>query len=136
MVNDEFGHIVGDETLIAFSNIMKTFFERNEYIFRFGGEEFVVLLHDTTLLEAQILLEQFRSEIENYPFAQIGHRTISIGYISLSEDVDPSILFERADAALYYAKQHGRNCIYNYENLVKSNLIQPINQRSGPVELF
>lgn len=135
-VNDSFGHIIGDETLVTFANVMKAFFKRDEYLYRFGGEEFIVLLKDVTPIEAEILLEQLRIEIANYPFPQIGHKTVSIGYTSIREGEDSALLFERADLALYQAKHSGRNCIKHYDKLVEEGTIEPIDKRSGDVELF
>lgn len=135
-VNDNFGHIIGDETLVTIANVMKAFFKRDEYLYRFGGEEFIILLKDVTPIEAEILLEQLRIEIANYPFPQIGHKTVSIGYTSIRKGEDSALLFERADLALYQAKHSGRNCIKHYDKLVEEGAIEPIDKRSGDVELF
>lgn len=75
-VNDNFGHIIGDETLIAISNIMKSFFEKDEFLYRFSGEEFIVLRHDLNMLEAITLLGKLRLEVANFHFPQqVGNKT-------------------------------------------------------------
>ena len=135
-VNDRYGHIIGDETLIGIANIMKQFFVKDDYLYRFGGEEFVVLLQDMRSVEAEIILEQLRTEVEDHHFPQIGSITISIGFVELSHNCDSALFFERADAALYQAKAKGRNRICNYQTLVDQGDIKPIDKRAGGVELF
>ena len=113
-VNDTFGHIFGDEVLLLFSNIMKKTFRDNDLLFRFGGEEFVVLLANADIANAHIALERFRSTIEKNNFPQVGKVTVSIGLAMISSDEMPRTTIDRADQALYYAKQHGRNQIQSF----------------------
>ena len=135
-VNDQHGHLIGDETLIAISNIMKDFFQRDDPLYRFGGEEFVVLMKHITLSRAEQLLDQLRITISQYAFPQVGQKTVSIGYTVLQHDLDNNLLFERADAALYKAKESGRNCLKSYEQLVEKGLISALSPREGEIELF
>ncbi|KZY64086.1 hypothetical protein A3752_11335 [Oleiphilus sp. HI0081] len=135
-VNDRFGHVIGDETLIAVANLMKDFFERDDYLYRFGGEEFIILLQGMGRSEAADLLEDLRREIADHHFPQVDHITVSIGFVLLAHNCDSVLLFERADAALYHAKASGRNCIKNYKNLVDKGEIEAIDNRSGDIELF
>ena len=136
LVNDNYGHLIGDETLVAVSNLMKEYFVREDNLYRFGGEEFVILFSASSVAHAKDVLDGLRIKISNYSFPQVGKKTVSIGYIQLATGVRNDLLFERADAALYYAKSSGRNCVKNYEALVDQRLIEPIQSREGPIELF
>ena len=117
-VNDKFGHLYGDEVLLLLSRNMRRIFRQRDKLFRFGGEEFVVVLDRTSQQNAKKVLERFRKAIEDYQFPQVGKVTISIGFVRLDKaDVSSSIV-GRADQALYYAKDHGRNQVCFYEDLV------------------
>lgn len=117
-INDKFGHLYGDEVLLLLTRNMKRVFRQRDKLFRFGGEEFVVVLDRTSLRHARNVLERFRAEIEIFQFPQVGKVTISIGFVCMDKaDVSSSII-GRADQALYYAKQHGRNQVCSYEDLV------------------
>lgn len=117
-VNDEYGHLYGDEVLLLMARNMRKVFRQKDKLFRFGGEEFVVVLDRTTLKSAREVLERFRKTIEKYDFPQIGRVTISIGFVCLYKAEVPSVIIGRADQALYYAKQNGRNRVCQYEELV------------------
>ncbi|MFS0753535.1 GGDEF domain-containing protein [Noviherbaspirillum sp. 1P10PC] len=133
-INDRFGHVYGDEVLILVANMLKASFRANERIFRFGGEEFVVLLRAVTLKNASLAFERFRKTVEEHEFPQVGRVTVSVGYASISSDT-PVVILGHADQALYYAKQHGRNQIQLYDQLVAARLLQ-VQSPSGSVEIF
>lgn len=135
-VNDTFGHIFGDEVLLLFSNIMKKTFREDDLLFRFGGEEFVVLLANSDIAKAHIALERFRVAVENNIFPQVGKVTVSIGVAVISAEEMPRTTIDRADQALYYAKQHGRNQIRDYEELLKQGLLKEQKIQTGDIELF
>jgi len=135
-VNDTFGHLHGDEILLQFSNLMKESFRDNDLLFRFGGEEFVVVLANTDIARAHIALERFRSAVENKKFPQVGQISVSIGVASISSDELPRSTIDRADQALYFAKQHGRNQVHVYEDLVKQGLLKEQKIPTGEIELF
>lgn len=122
-VNDHFGHVYGDEVLLLVANVLRSSFRTQDRIFRFGGEEFVVLLRSTTLADAHHVFSRFRSNIENYPFPQVGQITVSLGFASISQQT-PVVILGRADQALYYAKTHGRNQVCHYEDLVSSGELE------------
>ncbi|MDP2560328.1 GGDEF domain-containing protein [Psychrobium sp. 1_MG-2023] len=134
-VNDEIGHMYGDEVLLVLSQLMQKSFRANDLLFRFGGEEFVIIFEPTSKENVANLLERFRKIVSQYHFPLVGHITISCGYAKITtHDHAPTIL-NNADQALYFAKDHGRNCVYNYENLCAEGEIQsPIND--GNIELF
>lgn len=134
-INDEFGHLYGDEVLLLLARIMKRVFRQRDKLFRFGGEEFIVVLDRTDLTNAKNALERFRSEIECYHFPQVGRVTISIGFVRLDKPDVPSSIIGRADQALYYAKKHGRNMVCFYEELIAEGKLTA-EQFSDDVELF
>lgn len=117
-INDEFGHLYGDEVLLLLSRNMRRIFRQRDKLFRFGGEEFIVVLDRTSEESAKAVLERFRTAIESYHFPQIGKVTISIGFVRLDKVDVSSVIIGKADQALYYAKHHGRNRVCFYDDLV------------------
>ena len=135
-INDTFGHIYGDEVLLLFSNLMKKTFRDNDLLFRFGGEEFVVLLAIADVTHVCVALERFRTVIETYDFPRIGQVTVSIGVALISPDEMPRTTIDRADQALYFAKQNGRNQVRVNEDLVKQGLLKTQSIKTGEIDLF
>lgn len=133
-VNDRFGHLFGDEVLILVAHVLRAQFRSQDRIFRFGGEEFVVLLHSITLAQTRQALERLRAAIQAHAFPQIGHITVSIGFAA-SLQGSPVEVLGRADQALYYAKENGRNRICFHDDLVGSGALQSRVSRAE-VELF
>ncbi|OHC66289.1 MAG: hypothetical protein A3H93_00635 [Rhodocyclales bacterium RIFCSPLOWO2_02_FULL_63_24] len=129
-VNDNFGHLIGDEVLLLVATMMKSLFRAHDKLFRFGGEEFVVLLKPTAAEDAQRIFERLRAEIEQRDFPQVGRVTVSIGYARIGLDDQPSVILDNADNALYWAKEHGRNQLAGYEALVAAGAISPREQPS------
>ena len=115
-VNDTFGHLYGDEVLLIFSQLMEKHFRYNDFLFRFGGEEFVVILNLVDQANAEQVFERFRKQIAEYEFPTVGKVTVSIGVTHIDSAIMPSILLDRADKALYHAKASGRNQVVIYEN--------------------
>lgn len=135
-VNDNFGHLIGDEVLLLLARLMRGCFRFHDQLYRFGGEEFVVLMRCQGEAQAAAALERLRSATEKYAFPQVGRITISIGFSEIKPGDTPSGAFERADRAVYYAKEHGRNQVSSHAALVASGaLIEPI-ANVGDVELF
>ncbi|WP_226929585.1 GGDEF domain-containing protein [Janthinobacterium aquaticum] len=126
LVNDKFGHLYGDEVLILIANLLQSSFRAQDRIFRFGGEEFVVLLRSITLENAQKIIDRFRMNVESHDFPQVGRVTVSVGFVSISAFEAPVIILGRADQALYYAKSHGRNLACHYDELVANGLLNTI----------
>jgi diguanylate cyclase (GGDEF)-like protein len=135
-VNDNFGHLIGDEVLLLLARLMRDTFRFHDQLYRFGGEEFVVLMHCAEQGQAQIGLERLRRHTEKHAFPQVGQITVSIGFTEVQHGDTPSAAFERADKAVYFAKAHGRNQVAGYEVLVKQGELaaEPINL--GDIELF
>ena len=134
-VNDNFGHVIGDEMLLLIATLMKSSFRAHDKLFRFGGEEFVMLLKPTEECNAHSAFERFRAQIETFDFPQVGRITVSIGYVRVRLDDQPSVILEHADAALYWAKEQGRNQVANYDSLVAGGLLVP-KVKVSDVEFF
>jgi diguanylate cyclase (GGDEF)-like protein len=116
-VNDTFGHQCGDEVLLVFSRLLEKYFRYNDFLFRFGGEEFVIILNLVAEADALATFERFRKAIADYEFQTVGKITVSIGVAHIYAASVPTILLDRADKALYYGKTNGRNQLNLYENL-------------------
>ena len=119
-VNDNYGHLIGDEVLLLMAGLMRTNFRFHDQIYRFGGEEFVVLMRCTDHTDATSALERFRLRMEQFAFPQVGTITVSVGFSGLRPDDTPGTAFDRADKAVYYAKAHGRNQVCSYSVLVQA----------------
>lgn len=135
-VNDNFGHLIGDEVLIMLSHVMRQSFRFDDQLFRFGGEEFVALLQPTDAESAAATLERFRANVESQVFSRVGHITISIGFSRLQSHDTPADVIDRADEALYFAKHQGRNRAACYETLVAEGKLAAKETVRGEVELF
>jgi diguanylate cyclase (GGDEF)-like protein len=136
LINDKFGHMIGDEVLVMLAQTMRRSFRFNDQLFRFGGEEFVALLQPATLESATATLERFRRNVEEQIFSRVGHVSISIGFSRIQAFDAPGDVIDRADEALYYAKEHGRNRVENYETLIEAGELTNWAIRTGEVELF
>ncbi|QHJ00827.1 diguanylate cyclase [Xylophilus rhododendri] len=134
-VNDRFGHVYGDEVLILVANLLKSSFRSQDRIFRFGGEEFVVLLRQASLEQARLIFNRLRTNIEQFRFPQVGRVTISVGFTSANAGA-PVEIMGHADQALYHAKENGRNLVCYYEELMKGGQLQATEAAQNDVELF
>ncbi|WPB59441.1 GGDEF domain-containing protein [Xylophilus sp. GOD-11R] len=134
-VNDRFGHVYGDEVLILVANLLKSSFRSQDRIFRFGGEEFVVLLRQATLEQARLIFNRFRTNIEQFAFPQVGRVTVSVGFTIVGYGA-PVEIMGHADQALYHAKENGRNQVCYYEELMKGGQLQAADVAHDDVELF
>ena len=114
-VNDTHGHKAGDCILIEFSQLLQEHTRDSDFPSRWGGEEFLVVLPNTSLENAAIFANTFRKNIENNNFSYTFSNTCSIGVSTLRDDDMPNTLLERADRALYVAKDSGRNKVIQEE---------------------
>jgi diguanylate cyclase (GGDEF)-like protein len=135
-VNDTYGHLIGDEVLLLLARLMRTHFRFHDQIYRFGGEEFVALVRCNSEAEAFGVLERLRITIQDHPFPQVGAITISIGFTEIRTGDSPNGALERADKAVYFAKEHGRNRVCSHGALVASGGLQSPVANVGAVELF
>jgi diguanylate cyclase len=120
-INDTFGHKVGDLALKKLAQLLRTRLRQNDFICRYGGEEFAVILPHTDLKGAKQAAEGIRSYIDNAVFTYSDNHIplkISIGVSTFEPDDDADSVFERADRALYLAKRAGRNCVRTQDDLL------------------
>ncbi|ETI62547.1 diguanylate cyclase [Marinomonas profundimaris] len=114
--NDTYGHPAGDEALKSLANLLSHFFHDGDIVCRLGGEEFVVVMPNVKSEDCLQKAEKLRAAVEKTQIAYEGNLleniTISIGISNWPELIeDPRQLFQQTDAALYQAKENGRNCI-------------------------
>jgi len=113
-INDTHGHSVGDQVLQALVENIKEQIRTSDVLFRYGGEEFTIILNNTNSVGAHLLAQRIRRGIEEMAYARNEVAlpiTISVGIASLEEDESANQLVDRADKALYSAKKLGRNCV-------------------------
>ena len=135
-INDRHGHLCGDEILVLFSRLLQTTYRLTDQLFRFGGEEFVILLDKVRVPDVRTVFELLRMRAEVMLLPQGGNISISLGYTVIRTGDSPAGAFQRADEALYYAKQNGRNRTCSYERLIRAGDIRPRRHQQTEVELF
>jgi diguanylate cyclase (GGDEF)-like protein len=135
-VNDKFGHLIGDEVLLLQSRLMRSSFRYYDRLYRFGGEEFVVLLRCPDEATTLKVFERLRNNTAKYLFPQVGRITISVGFTQVQPGDSPSSALGRADQGVYYAKSHGRNQVQGYADLLARGEIEASTIKIGEVDLF
>lgn len=113
-VNDERGHSAGDKVLQELATAIRGNVRKSDFVVRYGGEEMVVLMPGVSLKQGMIAAEKIRAHIEKLRFMYAGERvpvTVSIGVAEFKAGDASDAVFDRADAALYVAKETGRNQI-------------------------
>jgi len=108
-INDNYGHLVGDDILKSLINIVKNEIREVDFLARYGGDEFIIINPETKLKESVKLAERLRFKIENSEFEKIDKVSCSFGVAELREDDDIDSFIKRVDDALYEAKEKGRN---------------------------
>jgi len=111
-LNDNYGHDCGDLVLASAASWLMDAVRGGDVVFRYGGEEFVVLLSDTDINCAAVIAERIRAEIESHALAygmEVLNITASLGVSALEPEETSEMLIKRADTAMYQAKQAGRN---------------------------
>ncbi|MCX7738880.1 MAG: GGDEF domain-containing protein [Hydrogenothermaceae bacterium] len=109
-VNDNYGHLIGDEILKEISRIIRKNTRESDYLFRFGGEEFILLLPHTPLENAMKVGEKIRQKIEKHSFTEKNlNITISCGITEVKNFQNPYLNLEDADKMLYISKRSGKN---------------------------
>ncbi len=127
-INDKYGHSAGDEILKAFAKCIDDNLRTSDIVFRYGGEEFVVLLTGTDGRSARAAANRIHRAIESFSFhchSLTGNSseiplTASLGSASLTASDTVESLFDKADKALYHAKEAGRNQVVSFQSLVKT----------------
>lgn len=131
-INDTYGHIFGDEILIHFANLLNETIRFSDFLFRFGGEEFIIILNQIDEGGASKTFERFRKAIQDYDFPA-GKVTASIGYTKIDCNKSSEQILEEADRAVYGAKSAGRNKVVDYRELKGVKLSD---ESTGGIELF
>jgi diguanylate cyclase (GGDEF)-like protein len=135
-INDQFGHPYGDEVLVELARQISRAFRHDDMLFRYGGEEFAIVLVNLSLDSAFNVLDRFRAKIDTYTFPGIGHNTVSIGFCAIDEKIDVQQVVKCADKALYHAKNSGRNRVCCYERLVAAGEMDAIKTADTDIQLF
>ena len=109
VVNDTYGHDIGDEVLIKMSQLLLDVMRVGDFVARWGGEEFIVTLQATTASQAALVAEKIRQKVQDYDFGIAGQQKVSLGVTQYEGIESKEDLLKRADEALYEAKETGRN---------------------------
>ena len=122
-INDSMGHLYGDEVLLLMAQLMIDSFRENDLLFRYGGEEFAMVLMDISPQQAMESLERFRQKIENHCFPGEQKLTLSIGFTLFDKSLTIDEIIAQADSALYYGKSTTRNVVNSYQEIVENGLM-------------
>jgi len=123
-INDQWGHLYGDEILVRFAQLLRETMRGGDLLFRFGGEEFVLIYGTEDEAGGAATLERFRRVVEEFNFPGVGQVTVSIGFTRIPETPMPaSMLIERADQAMYHAKSQGRNRVASWDVLLAAGKV-------------
>ncbi len=113
-INDRYGHMIGDDVLANVGEALKTSVRSGDRVCRWGGEEFLILASDTGLYQAQLLGEKLRTVVESLHFDVVESISISVGVAEYKPEEGFASWYERADRALYEAKEKGRNQVIGF----------------------
>ena len=113
-VNDSHGHLFGDEILLLVSQIIRQSFRFDDLFFRYGGEEFIIILNNTNAAGVELALERFRLAIETSTFPRLNQLNVSIGWTEIDPKEYSTDVIDKANKALYFAKDNGRNRVVSY----------------------
>lgn len=124
LINDKYGHSKGDEVLVAFAKVLKQNIRSTDILARWGGEEFVMLLPEADIEHAVAAALKICSAIETYTFSCDETITASFGVSMTQKEDTQTDWFNRADKALYLAKEHGKNSVYYIKSPVVEDVIE------------
>lgn len=124
-INDYYGHHKGDETLIKVGTVLNQQLRESDIVGRFGGEEFILVLKDSTLEKAHQVAERCRIAIQQLELmsddGEVIHVTASFGIAISDPELRPQQLLSQADKALYFAKASGRNLVKSYHHSIETH---------------
>jgi len=123
-INDQYGHLIGDDVLKHFAAILEKNVRETDSAARWGGEEFIVLLPQTTVHGAASVAETLLKQVSATEFVNEIHMTVSIGVVEMAIDDDTDNLLKRLDKALYRAKKDGRNRVVM--EVDKAGVLSPV----------
>lgn len=109
MINDNFGHDIGDKALQKLANLLKNSVRKTDLVGRWGGEEFIIVCNNTDENQSYIVAENVRKLVESSYFEVVGKKTVSLGVSQFRDSDTISSIFKRVDDALYKAKKSGKN---------------------------
>lgn len=134
-IGDKSGHLIAEEVLLLVARIMNNTFRTYDRIYRFGGEQYAVLMHcpDEALVLAAF--ERFRGNMERFNFPQVGRVTASGGFTRITANDSPSTALERAERTVDYAQHHGGNKVFSHIDLVRKGFFADA-PNIGAVDLF
>jgi diguanylate cyclase (GGDEF)-like protein len=135
-VNDRFGHLYGDEVLVILAQQMQAAFRADDMIFRFGGEEFVLIVRCDNQTACAAMLERFRTTVSNRSIPQVGTVTISMGVTHMERKTFSATIVDHADQALYHSKRNGRNQVTFFEDLVQRGIVILENIKTEEIDFF
>ncbi len=116
--DDNFGHIAAEKLIVIMGKIIQDFFRASDMKFRFDEDDFAVVIKTSDAQRALVVFERLRKTVENYNFPFIERMTVSIGISMINMEESSSFFIMRALRALHYAKSHGKNKVFIYEDLV------------------
>lgn len=108
-INDTYGHTVGDKVLIEMSELVQSLIRDTDYLFRIGGEEFIILISETSLEEAKLVAEKIRKNVSKLNTIKDETITISLGLTEVKPNDTEDLLFQKVDGLLYNSKKNGKN---------------------------
>ncbi|MGA1931236.1 diguanylate cyclase [Arcobacter sp. YIC-464] len=116
LVNDTYGHLIGDHVLIQLATILKKYTRNVDTVGRWGGEEFLIICPETDKDSVIQVAKNIQNKINEFDFEKAKKVTVSIGLSSFKDDTKDTLI-KKADIALYYVKNHGKNSIYFMDDL-------------------
>ena len=133
-INDTFGHVAGDKILKDIASTIKNSARQSDLCYRYGGEEFMIILDDANTVQAINIAERIRQCIEQYTYNYKGKIipvTVSLGTATYEQDETLDTFKNRADKALYKAKNKGRNLVMSGELSMIDAHVNPLAHRNG-----
>ncbi|MEI8608292.1 GGDEF domain-containing protein [Enterovibrio norvegicus] len=135
-INDTLGHVFGDEVILLITAMMKQNFDDEDILFRYGGDEFVAIMHPQSREDMEATVRNFFDAVNNRDYGQAKNVSISMGAASINDqELNAITVLGFADQSLYKAKQNGRNQVAFYEDLIASGELKSLVPEDD-VELF
>lgn len=134
-INDKNGHLIAEEVLLLVARIMNNTFRTYDRLYRFGGEQFAVLMHCPDEALALAAFERFRANMEKFNFPQVGRVTSCSGFTRINPDDSPSTALERAERAVDHGQHQGHNKVFSHADLVRKGVLAD-EAKVGEVQVF
>jgi diguanylate cyclase (GGDEF)-like protein len=122
-LSDKNGHVISEEVLLLVARIMNNTFRTYDRIYRFGGEQFAVLMHCPEEALVLAAFERFRANMEKFNFPQVGRVTACAGFTRITAEDSPITALARADAAVEHAQHHGHNKVFSHGDLLRKGQV-------------